>query len=106
MEKRGMRLKRLREEMGLSVSDLSYFLEIDSKDVINLENDEGKLNLSILNNLCDLYCCDEKYILCLSNKNAFRGFKVNNIPKEDLNAIAKLNQIYKNTQYLLKKMGD
>ena len=105
MENRGMRLKRLREQMGLSESDLSSYLKVDCNYIIDLENDAGKLNLTILNKLSDLYCCDERYLLCMSDeyepiKHAFRS---TNITTQDLEAIAKINQIYKNTKYLLEK---
>lgn len=107
MESRGMRLKRLREQMGLSESDLSIYLKIDSKDIIDLENDNGKLNLTILNKLSDLYCCDEKYILCMSDEYEpiQHAFRSNKISSEDLEALAKINQIYKNTKYLLQKQA-
>ena len=100
-----MRLKRLREQMGLTKSDLSNYLNVDCNYINDLENNEGKLNLTILNKLSDLYCCDERYILCMSNehepiKHAFRS---TNITTQDLEAIAKINQIYKNTKYLLEK---
>ena len=105
MENRGMRLKRLREQMELTELDLSKYLKVDCNYIRDLENDTGKLNLTILNKLSELYCCDERYILCMSDeyepiKHAFRS---TNISTEDLEAIAKINQIYKNTKYLLEK---
>lgn len=108
MENHGMRLKRLREQMGLSESDLSSYLKVDCNYIMDLENDIGKLNLTILNKLSDLYCCDERYLLCMSDeyepiKHAFIS---TNITTRDLEAIAKINQIYKNTKYLLEKEDD
>ena len=105
MENRGMRLKRLRKQMGLSESDLSSYLKVDCNYIRDLENDTGKMNLTILNKLSDLYCCDERYLLYMSDeyepiKHAFRN---TNITTQDLEAIAKINQIYKNTKYLLEK---
>lgn len=105
MENRGIRLKRLREQMGLTESDLSKYLKVDYDYIKALENNTGKLNLTILNKLSDLYCCDERYLLCMSDefepiKHAFRS---TNITTDDLEAIAKINQIYKNTKYLLNK---
>ena len=58
MEDRGARLKRLRMEKSLSPYDLSKYLEISQEDVKNLENNEGKLNLTILTKLSNLYCCN------------------------------------------------
>lgn len=105
MENRGIRLKRLREQMGLTEFDLSKYLKVDCDYIKDLEHGTGKMNLTILNKLSDLYCCDERYILCMSDeyepiKHAFRS---NNITTQDLEAIAKINQIYKNTKYLLQK---
>ena len=48
MESRGTRLKKLRRDFNLSLCDLSKYLEISCEDVKNLENDSGKLNLTIL----------------------------------------------------------
>lgn len=106
MENRGMRLKRLRKQMGLTKSDLSKYLNVGRDYLINLENVEAKLNLSILNKLSDLYCCDERYILCMGDeyKPIQHAFRSANFTTQDLEAIAKINQIYKNTKYLLKRM--
>ena len=46
MENRGIRLKRLREQMGLTKSDLSEYLKVDCDYINDLENDTGKLNLT------------------------------------------------------------
>lgn len=100
-----MRLKRLREQMGLTPSDLSKYLKVDCNYIKDLENNTGKLNLTILNKLSDLYCCDEKYILCMSDEYEpiEHAFRSTNITTDDLEALAKINQIYKNTKYLLEK---
>lgn len=108
MENRGTRLKRLRERMGLDESDLSEFLDITPEDVINLENNDGKLNLTLLNKLSNLYCCTERYLLCMSDvyEPIPHAFRSDNISVDDLTAIAKINQIYKNMQFLLKKQSE
>ncbi|MEE0942218.1 MAG: helix-turn-helix transcriptional regulator [Methanobrevibacter sp.] len=105
MEDRGERLRRLRTEKGLTSHDLSKYLEISQEDVENLENNEGKLNLTILTKLSDLYCCSERYLLCMSDEYEpmAYAFRSDNHTVDDLNAIAKINQIYKNMEFLLKK---
>ena len=108
MEKRGERLKRLRKRMGISKSDLSDYLEISEDEVIGLENDTGGMTLTVLNRLCDLYCCDEKYILCMSDEYEpiEYPFGSDNISLGDLNAISKINQIYKDSQYLIDLLSE
>lgn len=108
METRGARLKSLRNSRGLDEFELSEFLEITPEEVINLENDVGKLNLTILNKLANLYGCTERYLLCMSDdyEPIPHAFRSKNISVEDLNAIAKINQIYKNMQFLLKKQSE
>ena len=105
MDDRGERLKKLRTEKGLSLSDLSKYLEISQEDIENLENNKGKLNLTILNKLSNLYCCSERYLLCMSNEYepVSYAFRSDRHSVDDLNAIAKINQIYKNMEFLLKK---
>ena len=105
MEDRGERLRRLRTENGLSPYDLSKYLEISQEDVENLENNVGKLNLTILTKLSNLYCCSERYILCISDEiePMAYAFRSDSRSVDDLNAIAKINQIYKNMEFLLKK---
>ena len=90
METRGARLKSLRNSRGLDEFELSEFLEITPEEVINLENDVGKLNL----------CMSDDY------EPIPHAFRSKNISVEDLNAIAKINQIYKNMQFLLKKQSE
>lgn len=105
MEDRGERLRRLRTENGLSPSDLSKYLEISQEDVENLENNEGKLNLTILTKLSNLYCCSERYLLCMSDEIEPMAYAFRNDSRsvDDLNAIAKINQIYKNMEFLQYK---
>ena len=105
MESRGKRLKQMRIAMGLSLYDLSKYLEISKNDVENLEENDGKLNLTILTKLSDLYCCSEAYLLCMSDEYEpmTYAFRSDSRSIDDLNAIAKINQIYKNMEFLLKK---
>ena len=105
MEDRGERLRRLRIERDLSPYDLSKYLGISQEDVENLENNEGKLNLTILTKLSNLYCCSERYLLCMSDEiePMNYAFRSDSHSVDDLNAIAKINQIYKNMKFLLKK---
>lgn len=105
MEDRGERLKRLRTEKDLSPYDLSKYLEISQDDVENLENNKGKFNLTILTKLSNLYCCSERYLLYMSDEYEpiTYAFRYDRRSVDDLNAIAKINQIYKNMEFLIKK---
>ena len=70
-----------------------------------MENNNGKLNLTILTKLSNLYCCCEKYLLCVTDEYEPipYAFRSDNHSADDLNAIAKINQIYMNMEFLLKK---
>lgn len=105
MINRGARLKELRINKKLSIDDLSRYLEVPPKYINDLENNEGKLNLTILNKLSNLYCCSERYLLCMSDEYEpmAYAFRSDSRSVDDLNAIAKINQIYKNMEFLLKK---
>ena len=108
MEIDGSRLKDLREKMGLTFSDLAKFLDISSDDVSKLENNQKNLDLTMIHKLSNLYCCDEKYLVGLTDEYEpiFHSFDSNKISVNDLNAIAKINQIYKNSKYLIKKQKE
>lgn len=105
MKSRGERLKQLRTTNNLSINDLSEYLGISQKDIEDLENNEGKLNLTVLTKLSNLYCCSEKYLLCMSDdyEPMAYAFGSDAHSVDDLNAIAKINQIYKNIEFLFTK---
>ena len=55
MKSRGERLKQLRTTNNLSINDLSEYLGISQNGIENLENNVGKLNLTVLTKLSNMH---------------------------------------------------
>ncbi|MBE6499654.1 MAG: helix-turn-helix transcriptional regulator [Methanobrevibacter thaueri] len=108
MNEIGERMKELRENMGLTQNAVATYLGIPKDELINLEHGNKTLTLSILNKLCNLYGCTEKYLLCKSDEFNPTNFALRSDGMQvgDLKGIATINKIYKNSQYLNKKYNE
>ena len=86
-------------------SELSSYLNIPTEELLELENGNKNITLSILNKLCSLFGCSESYLLCRSNEYDSAMFTLKNTPIEadDLEGIASMNRIYMSMKYLNSK---
>ncbi|WP_458453379.1 helix-turn-helix domain-containing protein [Methanobrevibacter sp.] len=108
MKNIGDRMKTLRENMNLTPQAVSSYLDIPSKELLNMEDGNKNITLSILNKLCSLFGCSESYLLCRSDEfdHAKFALKSTSIETDDLEGIASMNRIYMNMKYLTSKMND
>lgn len=96
------RLKNLRLKMGLSQEDLSNYLNITIDEVKDIESGEKIIDTTTFDDICSLYGCDHNYLMGRSDNFspsniAFRCEDLDNI---DLNAIASINKIRIDLQFL------
>lgn len=108
MKKIGVRMRELRENMGLTLNAVAMYLEIPKKDLEEMECGKKSLTVSLLGKLSDLYGCDKELLLCKSddfNQTKF-ALRSESIQVGDLKGIATINKIYKNSIYLNKKYDE
>lgn len=92
--------------MNLTHQTLSLYLDIPTEDLLDMENGNKNITLSIRNKLCALFRCSEKYLLCRSDKFDYAPFQVSDeIEIADLKGTASANRIYMNMKYLNRKLN-
>ena len=107
MKNIGARMKSLRKDMNLTPQALSSYLDIPTENLLEMENGDKNITLSILNKLCSLFGCSESFLLCKSDGFDSVAFALgSSIEAEDLQGIASMNRIYLNMKYLTSKMDD
>ena len=108
MKNIGERMKTLRNNMNLTPQSVSSYLNISCEDLLEMENGNKIITLSILNMLCSLFGCSESYLLCKSEEYDVEAFDLKNIciEDDDLQGIAGMNRIYMNMKYLTSKIDD
>ena len=108
MKNIGARIETLREHMNLTPQPISSDLDIPTEDLLDMENGNKNITLSILNKLCALFGCSESYLLCRSDEfdQATFALRSERIEPADLQGIASMNRIYMNMKYLNSKMDD
>lgn len=91
----GSNLHYLRRVNGFTQQEIADYLGVDQSLVSKMEHDTRKINMTWLNQLCNLYKIDDYMLL----EDDLKDYHPLNIQGEtsDLNAIAKMNQI---TRYL------
>lgn len=97
----GDRLKSLRKQHHFTQKQIAKYLDFQQGQIAKLENNQRKLKVSSLEKLCELYNCDEDYILegiedNYNHKLAFRS----NVKDLNLDTIADMNKIIKNVEFL------
>ena len=108
MKNVGARMKTLRENMNLNPQAVSSYLEVPCKDLLDMEDGNKNITLSILNKLCSLFGCSDSYLLCRSDEFDYTKFALRStsIDPDDLEGISSMNRIYMNMKYLTSKMDD
>ena len=97
----GQRLEKLRKLNNFTQEQIADYLGFKETEIAKLENNQQTLKSSSLNRLCELYNCNEEYILEGTDEysikeNRFRLNKNNINP----NTLAKMNRIIKNIKHL------
>ena len=108
MKNIGARMETLRNNMILTPQAVSSYLDIPTEDLLDMENGNKNITLSILDKLCALFGCSEGYLLCKTNEfdPVTSAFRSDGIEAADLEGIASMNKIYINMKYLSNKMDD
>ena len=102
MDKFLTRLIELRGKMGLSISDLSEYLNVTPEYVESVEKGEEIIDTTLLEDLCVLYGCDYEYLLGYNDNfsNSEIAFRSEDTEKLDLNAIAAVNRLRADLKFL------
>ena len=108
MKNIGARMEALRNDMKLTPQAISSYLDIPTEDLLDMENGNKNITLSILNKLCSLFGCSESYLLARSSEFDYEKLALINtkIEADDLEGISSMNRIYMNMKYITSKMDD
>ena len=97
----GDRLKYLRKSYKFTQEQVADFLNFKQSQIVKLEKNQRKLKVSSLEKLCNLYQCEEEYILYGEGKYTKPQFAFRSKNKNiDLHIIADMNRIIKNLEFL------
>lgn len=99
----GSRLKKLRNEHGYSQRQLAEYLETDQSNLSKIENDQRKLNLTLLDKILYLYNCTPDYLLGKTDKYEKQKIAFKSGKDLDLEVIAKINQLNYHLSVLRRK---
>ena len=98
----GARLSELRENMGLSQSQVAEYLDIDQSLLSRIEKGERSITVSSLERLADLYCLPaEELAYGTENISHYElAFRAKSFTPDDFMTLAKINRIILNQQYM------
>lgn len=96
----GKRLEGLRTKLAYTQGDISSLLGIDQSLLSEYESGERKVNLSILEKLEDIYCCDLIHTPSVISPAIQMVFHVNNVTTSNLKAIQAVNRIVLNAIFM------
>ena len=96
------RFNELREYSKLSQTQLADFLNVDQSYISKFEKGERKIGVDILEKACNLFGCTLKYFEDDNEKYIPMSiaFRSNSLQKEDLEAIAGINKIALNMNFI------
>ncbi len=103
----GKKAKHFKDEMKRPATKAEKeYLQLTPKETQKLETGKKQLTVSTIDKLCKLYGCSEEYILCQNNFYDPHQFIHNKNELKDLGAIASMNTIISNIQFLDKAYQD
>lgn len=96
------RIKELRKSSNITQQQLANYLGVDQSLIPKLENGSRKLNISLMEKLCNLFRCSEEYLMGENSDYVPLNFafRANEIQAEDLESIASVNKIIMNLRYM------
>lgn len=94
----GKKIKQLRENSGLTQSNIAQYLSLDQSMVAKIEKGERNISLNVLEKLSALFCYPFKDIL---NENELTpyltiSFRAKETTQEDLETLSVINKIVLN----------
>lgn len=98
----GARLYSLRENLGLSQSQVADYLDIDQSLLSRIEKGERKISINLLEKLADLYCVPAHMLAYENDLNMTYelAFRAKNFTSEDFIILSRINRIILNQQYM------
>lgn len=94
-ERIGLRIRQLRENSGISQSQLAGFLDMDQSMISKIESGERNTSVEMIERLsalfgCSLDCPED----CGENSDSLRfAFRAGGVSTEDLKVIAAINRV-------------
>ena len=102
------RLKELRRESKITQAQLADYLGVDQSMVTKLENGSRKLNVTLIDKICNLFGCTQRFLTGEDDSYiplSF-SFRANGLEKEDLESIAAVNKIVMNIRFMNEMLGE
>lgn len=87
----GMRLHDVRVMNKYTQQQIGEYLGVDQSLISKIEKDQRKINMTQFDKLCLLYNVTPEYLL--GETDEYTPVRYRSDEKEDLNAIAKMNQV-------------
>ena len=98
MESIGSRIKNLRQKYNFTSDSVAMLLDVKIDELEKIESDCMVLTVSQLEQLCDIYCVDEEYILDNYVSTHKKLFYMENL---DVNTQYNMNKIVRNIDFLV-----
>ena len=107
-EIRSIQLKQLRQESKITQEQLAEYLDVDQSLITKLENGTRNLSVGLIEKICSLFGCSERYLL--GEDDAYIplnfAFRSKGVEAEDLESIAVINKIAMNIRFMNEMIGD
>ena len=107
-EIRSIRLKQLRQESKITQEQLAEYLDVDQSLITKLENGTRNLSVGLIEKICSLFGCSERYLL--GEDDAYIplnfAFRSKGVETEDLESIAVINKIAMNIRFMNEMIGE
>lgn len=102
----GNRLKQLRKESKITQEQIAKYLNVDQSMITKLENGTRNLNVTLVDKICNLFCCSEAYLMGEDDSYIPLNFsfRSNGVHSDDLDSIAAVNKIVMNIRFMNKIM--
>lgn len=106
--KKENRIRQLRVESKITQEQMAKYLDVDQSLIAKLESGDRKINTTLIDKICNLYGCSEKYLFGEEDEYIPLNFafRANGIQTEDLECIAAVNKIVMNIRYMNKKVEE
>ena len=92
----------------ITQEQLAEYLNVDQSMITKLENGTRSLSVGMIEKICNLFGCSERYLL--GEDDAYIplnfAFRSECVEAEDLESIAVINKIAMNIRFMNEMMGD